>query len=481
MSDRAWYKVANILLPESGGFVPGLGLNRKRRHSLWILYITLLSLFTDHFKSVACEFNFGYETEDYLSAVINLTYINPATGEVVSENLAMGKLLPGRTDEVSGVVVHVTSNNHTNHEACEKLDNVMPREPFVALIKHGSCKDQIKLRHVTDENASAAVLYSDNHNTRFFKIEKKANRITFVVISSKEGEMIAALVENGTRVMMRIGIGPRGMFRFGEINRTSVLFVSISFILLMIISFAWLVFYYVQRFRYIHAKEIISRRLCSAAKKALDKIPVKTVRNDDTDHEDEYECCAICIEPFQHGELIRSLPCKHCFHKICIDPWLLEQRSCPMCKLDILLHFGLVYTGSQESVLELEEDEFFMPRPSLTEHDIVLVQNQRQRRHSSSVRIAMARPREDRATSPCSLSSLNPDIPLEPCGTVVDMSDVAVNTSDPPSEADYESSEERWTSHFPKKLARRYSQPEPCVVNTEEENYEVCDLTFEEE
>ncbi|EUB57758.1 E3 ubiquitin-protein ligase [Echinococcus granulosus] len=27
---------------------------------------------------------------------------------------------------------------------------------------------------------------------------------------------------------------------------------------------------------------------------------------------------------------------QHYFHKLCIDPWLLEQRSCPMCKLDIL-------------------------------------------------------------------------------------------------------------------------------------------------
>lgn len=147
------------------------------------------------------------------------------------------------------------------------------------------------------------------------------------------------------------------------------------------------------------------------------------------------------------------------------------------------------YTGSQESVLELEEDEFFMPRPSLTEHDIVLVQNQRQRRHSS-VRIAMTRPREDRATSPCSLSSLNPDTALEPAfvSAAVDMSDVAVNTSDPPSEADYESSEERWTSPFPKKVARQTRSDsqesvtyDACVLNAEEENYDVCDLTFEDD
>ena len=38
-------------------------------------------------------------------------------------------------------------------------------------------------------------------------------------------------------------------------RRTSVLFVSMSFILLLVISLAWLLFYYVQRFRYMHAKD----------------------------------------------------------------------------------------------------------------------------------------------------------------------------------------------------------------------------------
>uniref|UniRef100_A0A183ARJ8 Transmembrane protein n=1 Tax=Echinostoma caproni TaxID=27848 RepID=A0A183ARJ8_9TREM len=42
------------------------------------------------------------------------------------------------------------------------------------------------------------------------------------------------------------------------LNRSSVLFVAVSFILLMVISLAWLVFYYVQRFRYLHSKERVS-------------------------------------------------------------------------------------------------------------------------------------------------------------------------------------------------------------------------------
>ena len=45
---------------------------------------------------------------------------------------------------------------------------------------------------------------------------------------------------------------------FVVVRRTSVLFLSISFIVLMIISLAWLAFYYVQRFRYVHAKDRLS-------------------------------------------------------------------------------------------------------------------------------------------------------------------------------------------------------------------------------
>ena len=32
---------------------------------------------------------------------------------------------------------------------------------------------------------------------------------------------------------------------------------------------------------------------------------------------------------------------RHTFHKSCVEPWLIEQRSCPMCKLDILKAYGL--------------------------------------------------------------------------------------------------------------------------------------------
>jgi len=136
---------------------------------------------------------------------------------------------------------------------------------------------------------------------------------------------------------------------------TSVMFVSISFIVLMMISLAWLVFYYVQRFRYLHAKDRLSRELNNAAERALSKIPIRNVKTSDKEVT-EADCCAVCIEPFKATDIARLLPCRHEFHKDCVDPWLLANRTCPMCKMDILRHYGYIFTGSQESIVNMELD-----------------------------------------------------------------------------------------------------------------------------
>ncbi|VDM32316.1 unnamed protein product [Hydatigera taeniaeformis] len=94
------------------------------------------------------------------------------------------------------------------------------------------------------------------------------------------------------------------------LNRSSVLFVAVSFILLMFISLAWLVFYYVQRFRYLHSKERASRRLAELARKAVARIPLKLLQAGDKEIGVNGEHCAICIEPYRPFDNIRILPCR---------------------------------------------------------------------------------------------------------------------------------------------------------------------------
>ena len=42
--------------------------------------------------------------------------------------------------------------------------------------------------------------------------------------------------------------------------------------------------------------------------------------------------CAICLEPYQDGDELRTVMCLHHFHKNCIDQWLRTNCICPICK-----------------------------------------------------------------------------------------------------------------------------------------------------
>jgi len=45
--------------------------------------------------------------------------------------------------------------------------------------------------------------------------------------------------------------------------------------------------------------------------------------------------CAICLSDYEGGEPIRFLPCGHHFHSMCVDQWLLSNKTCPFCKQEI--------------------------------------------------------------------------------------------------------------------------------------------------
>lgn len=81
------------------------------------------------------------------------------------------------------------------------------------------------------------------------------------MIPELKGREILTLLERHIWITMHITIGTRNLQKY--VSRTSVVFVSISFIVLMIISLAWLVFYYIQRFRYANARDRNQVRLRS--------------------------------------------------------------------------------------------------------------------------------------------------------------------------------------------------------------------------
>lgn len=51
--------------------------------------------------------------------------------------------------------------------------------------------------------------------------------------------------------------------------------------------------------------------------------------------EDTEEKCTICLSMLEEGEDVRRLPCMHLFHQVCVDQWLITNKKCPICRVDI--------------------------------------------------------------------------------------------------------------------------------------------------
>lgn len=60
---------------------------------------------------------------------------------------------------------------------------------------------------------------------------------------------------------------------------------------------------------------------------------------------DALKTCSVCITEYAEGNKLRKLPCSHEYHVHCIDRWLSENSTCPICRRAVLL------SANRESVV----------------------------------------------------------------------------------------------------------------------------------
>ncbi|XP_073343244.1 E3 ubiquitin-protein ligase RNF130 isoform X1 [Pagrus major] len=211
---------------------------------------------------------------------------------------------------------------------------------WVALLQRGNCTFKEKILKAAAYNATAVLIYNNSTDQTVKMGHEGTGDTVAVMITEAYGKEILAHLERNLTVLVSVVVGQRGPTK--NINRGSLVFVSISFIVLMIISSAWLIFYFIQKIRYTSARDRSQRRLGDAAKKAIGKLTTRTVKKGDKETDPDFNHCAVCIEAYQLNDVVRILPCKHVFHKVCVDPWLNEHCTCPMCKLNILKALGIM-------------------------------------------------------------------------------------------------------------------------------------------
>uniref|UniRef100_A0A8C3IVQ7 Ring finger protein 149 n=1 Tax=Chrysemys picta bellii TaxID=8478 RepID=A0A8C3IVQ7_CHRPI len=249
-----------------------------------------------------------------------------------------------------------------------------PPPPWIALVARGGCTFKDKVTNAARKRAVAVVIYNEPRfgNATVSMSHLGTGNTVVIMVGYPKGIEILEPVRRGIPVKMTIGVGTRHVQEY--ISGQSVVFVAIAFITMMIISLAWLIFYYIQRFLYT-GSQFGSQGHRKETKKVINQLQLHTVKHGDKGLDVDAENCAVCIENYKLKDIVRILPCKHIFHRTCIDPWLLDHRTCPMCKLDVIKALG--YWGDPEDALEVAIPESISGSVSVGSLSIALQEDDR--------------------------------------------------------------------------------------------------------
>ncbi|NXI12265.1 RNF6 ligase, partial [Irena cyanogastra] len=76
-------------------------------------------------------------------------------------------------------------------------------------------------------------------------------------------------------------------------------------------------------------------RLRGLTKEQIDNLSTRNYGDVHAENE-RSKMCSVCINEYVTGNKLRQLPCTHEFHIHCIDRWLSENSTCPICRQPVL-------------------------------------------------------------------------------------------------------------------------------------------------
>ncbi|MBN3313667.1 RN128 ligase, partial [Atractosteus spatula] len=263
------------------------------------------------------------------TAFVGISYKNPHTNQTERQICECG--LYGLNSPLVGAkgVVEIPSSDPLACRSDTQFNST--GGPWIALIERGNCTFSEKINIAAERGASAVVIYNieGTGNETSPMIHYGTGNTVAIMVGNIKGLEIVSLIRSGIQVTMTIEVGRQ---HGPWMSHYSVFFVSISF---FIVTAATIKFGCSVLFAYFQ------KQLKAEAKKAISQLQVRTVKNGDKETGPDADACAVCIEAYKPGDVLSILTCNHFFHKSCIEPWLLEHRTCPMCKCDILKALGV--------------------------------------------------------------------------------------------------------------------------------------------
>jgi Ring finger domain len=93
----------------------------------------------------------------------------------------------------------------------------------------------------------------------------------------------------------------------------------------------------IDNFSYEHLLHTLQDVQVGLTDEQIFRLPQRVIKEQDVETMRRLDraSCSICLCEFEVDEHVRTLPCLHVYHSMCIDRWLRDNKTCPMDKISI--------------------------------------------------------------------------------------------------------------------------------------------------
>lgn len=264
-----------------------------------------------------------------------------------------------RDDNKSGIKGYLVSLNllsYKDKHGCHPFHDLVKyfpenREKLIVMIQRGECPFVDKVRAMQESGAYAVVIGDNISTGRLITMYASGNttdiQIPSVFITQWDYNMLNYLLTSKYQQSpLPIIIKPNPS------DTLSTFILLLLFILLPIgiVFFVSNVWYWItggdEDAEQAHQR-LYEESMLPATLNMVSQLPKTRYRPETVPLQSECHIftCGICLEDFEPDEVLRILPCRHMFHCVCIDPWLLgRRRTCPTCKSTIDVNSDAIVT-----------------------------------------------------------------------------------------------------------------------------------------
>lgn len=244
-----------------------------------------------------------------------VTMITPGGIQTTFDSMGakFGPDLPDDGQEGSVVVAYPLNG-------CTQMLSANGTKDAVAVIQRGGCNFADKVYNAQLAGYIAAIVFDTIEEeliAMYMNGETLDIKIPSVFVSLDSGALLLA-APNGTIVNIYT--------EAAEFPPYLITFITITAAAIFI--FSVFMFY---RYRALVRRATLERNAI------VRTVNLPSERYDAAPRGELTQCC-ICLEDFQPDGIISELPCKHSFHKTCVENWLNRstRSTCPLCKQDPL-------------------------------------------------------------------------------------------------------------------------------------------------